>query len=266
MKIYSRTRKSHCWNEDRFINGKDFCLIIDGATPLRQIENFNGARWLVAYIKKNLPKLSGGVKDRLTLLCRDAYINLPQPQKDKEYLPSASACWVEFCKNKMKVGILGDCEVTAKLKKGEIRRYYDGRLSVLDKKAIDEMISLAKEKNIHICEARNLIQGTLLNHRNLVNEPHGYSALIPSPDGEIKEISFEAEIGDLETVYLYSDGFSQAFEHLQIYSGHVKMFENIVSIDEEIEKIVKASYGDRTLDLHPRFKIIDDITATEISF
>ena len=34
MKIDALTRKSHFWNEDRFILGNNYYLVIDGATPL----------------------------------------------------------------------------------------------------------------------------------------------------------------------------------------------------------------------------------------
>ena len=41
MKITAKTRKSHYWNEDRFVLGKDYFMVIDGATPLIKTNNFS---------------------------------------------------------------------------------------------------------------------------------------------------------------------------------------------------------------------------------
>ncbi len=266
MKVYAKTRKSHYWNEDRFIVGKDYCVVIDGATPLKKSNLFNEACWMVKYIKKNFHRYNGDIKYRLTRLCKDAYRDLPLLQKDDDYLPSASACWIELTGGKIKVGILGDCEVTAIFNDGKILRCYDGRLNVLDKKAISEMTALAKEKNIHVTEARKYIQETLIRHRKLANTPEGYPALLLSRDIQINEKQYELDINCLKTVYLYSDGFSQAFENLQIYTAHKEMFEQIESVDDEIGKIVNRSFDDAQCDMYPRFKKIDDITIIKVDF
>ena len=56
MKINAFTRKSHRWNEDRFIYGDNYWIVIDGATPLIKTKEVNLARLMVAYIKKNINK------------------------------------------------------------------------------------------------------------------------------------------------------------------------------------------------------------------
>ena len=43
MKITTRTRKSHYWNEDRFVLGTNYFMVIDGATPLIKTNDFNEA-------------------------------------------------------------------------------------------------------------------------------------------------------------------------------------------------------------------------------
>ena len=53
MVITPKTRKSHYWNEDRFIIGENYIIVIDGATPLLKQNDFNEACWMVNYIKKN---------------------------------------------------------------------------------------------------------------------------------------------------------------------------------------------------------------------
>lgn len=266
MNIYPKTRKSHYWNEDRFIIGKNYAVVIDGATPLKKSRSFNEANWMVDYIKKHFNRYKGCVKNRLERLSEDVYRELALKTYDEDYLPSASACWIEFSNSKLTIGILGDCEVTAISKEGLISRFFDDRLEILDKKAIAEMVDIAKEKNIHINTARQYIEETLVKHRKLANKPQGYPALLPSPKAKINEKKYEIETGNLKTVYLYSDGFSQAFNNLKIYSSHTEMFKKITDVDEEIKKIKDVSFSDGRYDLYPRFKKIDDITVVKVDF
>ena len=264
MKFYAKTRRSHRWNEDRFIVGKDYAVVIDGATPLKKANTFNEARWMVDYIKSRFDGCKGSVKSRLEKLSADAFRDLPAKIKEEDYLPSASACWAEFEGDRLKIGILGDCEVTCITRDGEVIRFSDGRLDVLDKRAIDEMVAIAKRLNIHVSEARAHIQDTLIKHRKLANKEGGYNALTLSPTVQINELKFEIGTENLKTVFLYSDGFAQAFTSLGIYPSHRAMFENLESVDGEVKKIVDASNADRHYDLHPRFKKIDDITVVRI--
>ncbi len=266
MKIYCKTRKSHRWNEDRFINGRTFSIVLDGATPLKKSGLFNEARWFVDYIKKNINKYNGDVKSRLLALCIDAYNIFPAEIQDDDYLPSAGACWAEWNNEKINIGILGDCEVTAVTNDNEILRFYDDRLGALDSLAINEMVAAAHENGTTVLEARKYINDLLIKHRKLINKPNGYSALTLSPNARIYDSSFSLIRDKIKTLYLYSDGFSQAFENLEIYKTHTDMFKHIESIDAEISKIVAASFSDPDCDKHPRFKIIDDITAVKIDF
>ncbi len=264
MKIYSKTRKAHYWNEDRFINGKNFNIVLDGATPLKRESNFNEARWMVSYLKKNINRYNGTVKEKLTALCKDAFYELPVKTKDEDYLPSASACWVEFDGSQFSASVLGDCEVTVITKNNEIIRCYGDELTKLDNIALNQLIEVAKAKNLRTTQAMGYIIETLIKHRKLINKPNGYSALALSSSPVINERKFEFDLDSVKSIYLYSDGFSQAFEYLQIYSSHKEMFEKINDVDEEIKKIVERSYSDRYGEKYPRFKVIDDITVTKI--
>ncbi|MGN0812413.1 MAG: hypothetical protein ACI4MQ_02765 [Candidatus Coproplasma sp.] len=266
MQTTSKTRKAHYWNEDRFINGKDYFIVIDGATPLTNVHQFNEARWFVDYLKRNINRYKGRVNYKLSMLCCDAYNDLPIDNKSADYLPSASAAWVELDGSVCHIGVLGDCEVTAIYNNGEIKRFFDDRLINLDNKAKSELIEIARQKNLHIIQAKELIIPTLIKHRRLINKPDGYSALTIAPDYKTDERQFTIEKQGLKTIFIYSDGFSQAFESLKIYSCHEEMFKSIKDVDEEIKKIVRAAHSDKNLDLFPRFKRIDDITVTKIDF
>lgn len=266
MKIYSKTRKSHQWNEDRFINGPNFSIVLDGATPLKSGGQLNEARWLVNYIKKNILYYDGDVKSKLISVCKDAYRDFPSVIKEDDYLPSASACWAEWTPKIINIGILGDCEVTAVKKDGNILRYADDKLKNLDYLALKKMAVASREHNTTFLEARKFINDTLIKHRKLANKPDGYTAIVLSQNIELCERSYTLTKDEISTLYLYSDGFSQAFENLKIYRTHSEMFKQIKSIDKEIEKIVKVSLEDPDCELFPRFKKIDDITATKIDF
>lgn len=265
MNVFSKTRKAHCWNEDRFINGRNYFIVLDGATPLKSNADFNEARWMVDYIKSRIKSCNGSVKEKLAALSSNAYHDLPIKIKDDDYLPSASCCWVEFNQNILTACVLGDCEVTVKTKVGAIIRCFSDELSKLDNIALNKLIEICAQKNTsQIIESRKFINDILIKHRKLANKPNGYSALTLSPTPIINEKSFAFPVEDIAEIYLYSDGFSQAFEHLQIYKSHQEMFEQINDPGEEICKIVKASFEDRSGAKHPRFKIIDDITVTKI--
>lgn len=266
MNIYPKTRKSHYWNEDRFIIGKNYAVVIDGATPLKKSRSFNEAHWMVNYIKKHFNRYQGNVKYKLERLSEDIYHELTLNIRNEDYLPSASACWIELTDSTLTISILGDCEVTTISKDGYICRFYDERLEILDNKALAEMINIAKEKNVHVNIARQYIDETLIKFRKLANKPEGYSALIPSPKAVINEKKFNIKSDNLKTVYLYSDGYSQAFNNLKIYSTHEEMFQKATDVDEVIKKIVEVSYRDAHYDLYPRFKKIDDITVVKIDF
>lgn len=264
MKIIAKTRKSHYWNEDRFIVGDNFYIVIDGATPLKKKGDTNLACWMVTYLKKNINKYKGFVKDRLIQLSKDAYNELAIESSDKSLLPSASMSWVEDDGEYYNVGILGDCEVTFKTINDEIIRCFSDDITKLDDLAISRMIDVAKTYNIHIVEARKHIQDILIKHRKLINEPGGYSAFTLSNNLVLNEKTFKIRKDLVKEIYLYSDGFSQSFQHLEVYQSHEEMFANSLELDEEIEKIVAQAFADPYCDKYPRFKKIDDITAIKI--
>lgn len=264
MELFSKTRKSHRWNEDRFINGKNYFIVIDGATPLKSVCPFNEAHWMVSYIKGHINRYCGSVKEKLLSVCRDAFFELPEKIYDEDYLPSAGCSWVEFEGGQIKVGILGDCEVTLISRDNKIVRCFSDELNKLDTIALTELKRISKQNNLHVFEARKQINDLLIKNRKLINKVGGYSALTISPHPIINEKQYVFDKKDFKEIYLYSDGFSQAFENLKIYKSHGEMFENMGDIGEEIEKIKRASFSDPFGDAFPRFKLIDDITVTKI--
>lgn len=264
MKITAKTRKSHYWNEDRFVLGKDYFMVIDGATPLIKSNNFNEACWLVTYVKENINKLTGSIEERLNVLSKEAYNLLPVKIKEEDYMPSASLAYVEVLGDEFSAHTLGDCEVTFVLKDGKIIRCFETELAKFDNISIKELVQHAKDKNIHVVNARPFIKDTLLKHRNMINKPNGYKGFSLTSNPEIKTSCFIIKKDLVKEIYIYSDGFSQSFEHLNVYNTHEEMFSKSLDLDEEILKIKNQSFLDPYCDKYPRLKKIDDITVIKI--
>ncbi|MBR2891402.1 MAG: hypothetical protein IKC22_03375 [Bacilli bacterium] len=264
MKIQALTRKSHFWNEDRFIVGNNYWIVIDGATPLIKKNNENLARYMVDYIKKNIDKYKGRIKDRLIKLSSDLYDELKLVSNDAAYKPSASLAYVELIDEVFYVGVLGDCEVTIKTNNNEIIRCFKDDLSKLDAISLTRLQEEASKRNINVKDARKYIIDTLIKHRRLINQSGGYQAYTISDNLEFREYSFSIESKKVKEIYLYSDGFSASFQQLKIYDKHEDLFKHTLDIKLEVEKIVKTAFSDGNCNKYPRFKKIDDITIIQI--
>ena len=264
MKINAFTRKSHRWNEDRFICGDNYWIVIDGATPLIKTKEVNLARLMVAYIKKNINKYNGRIKERLIKLSKDMYNEFTLDNYDQAYLPSASIAYVELIDGFYHVGILGDCEVTFRLKDNKVVRCFTTELAKLDEISLKELINAAHDNKISVLKARKYIEETLIKHRRLINQENGYQAYTLSLNLPFKEYTFQIDEKEVDEIYLYSDGFSMAFQHLKIYNEHQEMFNHSLDIKKEVQKIVNTAFFDRDCNRFPRFKKIDDITVIQI--
>ena len=151
-----------------------------------------------------------------------------------------------------------------KLKNNEIIRCYTTELSKLDQISLNELIKVAKEKNISVKKARQYIENTLIKHRRLITQEGGYQAYTLSSNLTFNEYTYEIEQSQVSEIYLYSDGFSMAFQQLKIYESHKELFKNTLDIKSEVQNIVTAAFLDKECNNYPRFKKIDDITIIQI--
>ena len=195
MNAIARTRKSHSWNEDRFIIGNSFYMVIDGATPLIKHKEINLTRWMVTYIKKHINRYKGPIKERLDKLAIDIYNDLNLDTIDPAYLPSAGIAYLEEDEEYYYASILGDCEITFRMNNGEILRCFSDELSNLDSQSVKELVDAANEHHLHTIDAMPYIQGTLIKHRKLINKPGGYSVftILPNSDFEAKVFRIKKE-------------------------------------------------------------------------
>lgn len=267
MKVEYKTRKCHYYNEDRIFIGKNLFMVMDGATPLVK----NGvkpteASWLVSFVKKRLPLTCENVVGKLKEISISALEQLVEwkfPIDDK-YMPSCGISFVNFLGDKIEAQTLGDCEVTFRLKNGEVVRVYQDDLIKLDAIAVEKMEKIAKEKNIPMLEARKEINDILIKHRSYMNKKGGYSVFTPSKTGEFTYSNFVIDKDKVDEIYIYTDGISQSFDELKIYNSHEEMFKKSLNIEKEIKKIEKKAFLDKDCNKYPRFKTIDDIAVIKI--
>ena len=267
MKIKKYTRKSHYYNEDRYIVTNDFIMVIDGATSLEKsnLKPTSGA-YLVSYLKKELPKLNGSVIERLNIVSKDMHKMLAKNNNvNEKILPSCGISWIEFHNDKIIVHSIGDCEVFITKKDNTTERIVIDDLLKLDDISLNKLITVSKERNISIKEARPLINEILIKHRLLMNKENGYSVFAPYENPNFKYSTREFNIKEVKDIYLYSDGFADAFTTFKLFKSAEHMFSKNRNIQKIINNIVKKANEDKNYNKYPRFKLIDDITIVKIS-
>lgn len=268
MQIEKITRKSHFYNEDRFIVNKNFCMVVDGATSLKKtnLKPTDGS-FFADQIKKGLSSKNINVFESLNNVSKSVFKKIyKKDDKTDEYLPSAGLAWVEFNEYQINCHTIGDCEIIIKTKDDRIIRLRKEELINLDDVAKNEMIKIAKSKNISIKESRLLIEDLLLKHRLKMNKEGGYDVFTPSKNPDFKYLNFSINNNDVKEIYVYTDGFADAYMTLGIFDSYQNMFKESLNIQEIVDEIVDKCKKDSNYNLYPRFKLIDDITIIKIIF
>ena len=181
MKIEKATRKSHFYNEDRYIVGDNYCMVLDGATSLVSsgIKPTEGS-WFVSRIKQSLPQKCDNVIEKLEYISKKTYAEFIELSKiDSKtdsvlYYPSAGLSCAVVKDNKVQIFTTGDCEAVVKLKDGKIIRHIFPMLAELDKVALDMMIEYKKAHGVSMLNARKALNGVLIENRKLMNKKGGY--------------------------------------------------------------------------------------------
>lgn len=267
MNIEKFTRKSHCYNEDRFLIKTNLCMVIDGATSLKKtnLKPTDGS-FFASEIKRILTHSKSDVLESLNFISKFVFDDNNLSDENNMYLPSAGLAWAEFDDNIIKCHTIGDCEIIIKTKDKKIIRLRKNELINLDNIAKNEMIKIAKSKNISIKESRLLIEDLLLKHRLKMNKEGGYDVFTPSKNPNFKYLDFFISRDDVEEIYIYTDGFADAYMTLGIFDSYQNMFKESLNIQEIVDEIVDKCKKDSNYNLYPRFKLIDDITIIKIIF
>lgn len=281
MTVEYANKKSHKYDEDRIVIGNNFYMVIDGATPLEPNERKltpTEASWFVRFIKKELErkkwqssnefysyKYDSKVYSKLEKISVDIYKEyLKDGDINPNSLPSAGIAWIEKSDEKVNCYYIGDCEILIKSKSGSIVRVYDERLVKLDNEALNIIIEKAKKENISILQATKESKDVLIKNRRLMNKKNGYPiyTISNNPSFEFGFRSFNLD--EIEEIYIYTDGISQAFDELKIYKTCEEMFSKSLDLKKEIDDIKAKAFKDPNCDNYPRFKKLDDISIIKL--
>ena len=157
-------------------------------------------------------------------------------------------------------------EAVEKNKNDNVKRIIDYRLPKLDAYALECLKAKAKENNKSIKESLEDIKDILLNNRMLMNKEQGYPVFTIANEPNFQYNHLKIELSKIKEIYIYSDGITQAFDELKIYSSCEDLFSHEVNITELIRQIVNVANSDPELNRYPRFKKNDDISIIKITF
>lgn len=265
MIIEKANRRSRYYDEDRTIIGDNYAMVCDGATSLVKTNiKPTEASWFVSLIKKKLPKRSNNIIEDLASISKYAYSEYEY--KDLKYLPSCGIAAVSFNNDLITINTIGDCEAIIKFKNGKIERMLIEALPKLDMMVINEMKRISNDKKIPLLDTYNEVKPMLLENRMLMNKENGYPVFTISDNPDFKYNNKSYNKNDIDEIYIFTDGFAQAYEFFNIYSSYDEMFKKSLNLQEEIDKIVNVAFSDKSCDKFPRFKTIDDIAVIKIKF
>ena len=244
--LIQKTFSEKEYNEDIYCFGKDYAMVLDGASGLdhaNRMHTGSDARWFVEQMMLEIEKRIHN-HTSLKQIVKDAIQTLIPlyPEVEKQYMPSGCLSLVRLRDGKIEYIGFGDCVALFQLKEKTLC-FYDHRIEELDNQA---MLS-------------DNPKSVLLFNRTLRNEPNGYCALdltLKSLDMCIEQ-TFKQE--DILSIALMSDGFYQ-FKGLK----QVDDEQFIQLLYEQKEKALPLLYSLQEQDwpchILPRFKKRDDTT------
>ena len=259
------------WNEDYAFSGEQFSFVIDGATSLTP-EKFSNeetdAKWFSLHFGKFLEKelkheylsISQIVKKGIKKITKD-FKELSGNQHVID-MPSAAIAIVRQKQNKLEYFVLGDCGFLFK-HKNAVEEFTTTEITKLDKLNIDTMTKIAKEKNIDVIQASKLVDDDLLKNRLSKNTKNGYWILCDSLEACDHALQGELDIESGDEILLYSDGFSQLWNTLNLFSINqtFEQIENGQTLVDLFDLLHKTQKEDSGCNKFPRTKIHDDSSA-----
>ncbi len=265
--IIVRSTSDKEYNEDGYGFRKDLVFVIDGATGLGE-NNYMGygddAKWFVDGVCEYLQKYlsSQPLETCLSKVCSLLYSEYSKIVKDVNSSSMPSSCISLFREidDEIEFFGLGDTVGVCEFVDGTYEVLFDQRLVDLDSVAIDEMVTISKERGISPIEARKYIQSTLIKHRSLVNTEEGYYSLDVTGKGLSKAIKRRWKKDVIKRICCMSDGFYEVME-FGLYQDIPSLLDAIeANVDEVLANLCKAQDDDSLGYKVPRFKLRDDIT------
>lgn len=269
LQILNYTEKK--FNEDTYFISNNFAFVIDGASMITNKENSNYIiHRFVNDLKKNLSIEL--YNNNISIVCalESALKNTLNSKLKNEYISndvSAAISIIRFLDSYCEIFTLGDCSILLELD-DTIKEFKSKDIEVLDKKVLDEMKNISIKENISILESRehNVIVNYLKNNRLLKNKENGYWILDTTGVGIKNGFYTKIKKEIINGILICSDGFSQVYDTLNIYSDFNKLFLDlkIFSINKVLFTILEKQNNDKLLNEFPRFSKTDDTTAIYI--
>lgn len=271
-KIFLLSKPGVVHNEDIGYVSEEACFILDGATGLLK-ENITGdftdACWFVkewgSFLVKNLPDTTKSIQEIIKLGVKTVnkkYMNFPNSDKVVSK-PSASACVFRKNKDMIEYIIFGDCSLFVEETNGKCYQITTENLSALDSINIQLMVKIAKEKGINVCEARALINESLLKTRLSENTEGGYYNLADYEETAYHTCCGELNPKDIKKIIGTSDGFSQIYDTIKKYTleNFIKSLNSEKSLEKMHNELFLIQEEDDKCNKYPRFKKHDDSSA-----
>lgn len=276
MKIQQFTKPAILVNEDAVFACENFAFVIDGATGLLK-ENItdkpSDAQWFAETMKEYLMSNLNNTSKNLVDIMKEAIVFVDKKfhgfkgANNVKSKPSAGIAMLRKNGNNIEYFLLGDCTITIKDKVGKIHHLWIDDLPGLDKNNIEKMVSIAKEKNINVVDARPLISNELLETRLSQNTEKGYYILSNDTAACNHALVGKFPIDNIEAIYGVSDGFGQIFDVFEIYSKK-ELFNELKNrkVEEIYKELYDAQERDKYCNNYPRFKSRDDSSIFYIEF
>lgn len=264
MNITSFTRKSHYYNEDRFVVGQNYVLVLDGATSLQPSDKKpTSGSWLAKFIKNHLKRHETDIISSLHHISSLAYEEFEVTSRHSlDYLPSAGIALAVFQEEQIDLYYIGDCSLVVFTKDGDSHYFQQKALLGLDQQVIDRMVTISKEKGVSVLATRSEVNNLLIQNRQLANKPDGYSVFTTCKNPKFAFSHQVYKRRDVQSIFLFTDGFASAWDTFHLYPSYQKALSRPLAT--VIEAIRKEAYHDPQCNMYPRLKLIDDITAVSV--
>ncbi|MDV3429447.1 MAG: hypothetical protein LIR50_20890 [Bacillota bacterium] len=256
-------------NEDCIGFGENFGLLLDGSTGLRKgiiPETASDAKWFVESFRDIIIKNIDNDKP-LPDIVRNGISEMEENLNglglgdiDKVDKPSASMVLIRQIKNKLEIFSLGDCTTLIEKAGGEIIKVYDDSVSRLDKKVLNKIIKLSKEKNISVSETKKYVSEDLIRNRYKKNTKEGYWILGFNKAAADYAYYKKWDLNEIKSLCFFSDGFGDFYENMNLaedYEGFYSMLKK-TDINEMYKELRKKQQEDLGCNKHPRLKAKDD--------
>lgn len=266
--------------EDGLIFNNNYAVVMDGATGMNKY-NVTGygtdAQWLtlrtLEILSTKLKESSTSIVDILKITAetlRHEYRNLWSLSglniQDIEY-PSAGIIIVREVGDKIQLYRLGDCLGVVRTTEG-IEVLKDTELLKLDRQVHNTLVKVSKEKGITISESRYTeeVIEVLKFNRSLKNTDNGYWIYDPEAEGINNGEYLELDRKSIKSIYIMTDGLSNAIDVYKMYETEVELVNDIdnIRLHRVVNKLTDVQDSDANCSQFIRTKKMDDTTAIVI--